>query len=35
MKIGAWKLVPGRFEYAENEAQLLLENETFEAGYFY
>ena len=32
-KIAGWKLVPGPFVFAKNEAQLLLTNEIFEASY--
>ena len=34
-KIATWKLVPGPFTFAKNEAQTLLENEIFEASYLY
>ena len=34
-KTSAWKLVPGPFVFAKNLAQLLLENEIFEASYLY
>ena len=34
-KIATWKLVPGPFVFANNYAQSLLENETFEASYLY
>ena len=34
-KTAAWKLVPGPFVFAKNEAQPLLANEVFEASYLY
>ena len=34
-KIATWKLVPGPFMFAKNEAQTLLENEIFEASYLH
>ena len=34
-KTAAWKLVPGPFVFANNEAYLLLVNEIFEANYLY
>ena len=34
-KSAAWKLPPGSFAFAKNEAQSLLENEIFEAIHLY
>ena len=34
-KTVAWKLVPGPFVFAKNEAKLLLANEIFEASYLH
>ena len=34
-KSAAWKLVPGPFVLAKNQAHLLLDNEIFETSYFY
>ena len=34
-KIAAWKLEPEFFVFARNYAQLLLENDIFEASYLY
>ena len=34
-KAAAWKLVPGPFVFAKNEAWLLLANKIFEASYLY
>ena len=35
IKAATWKLVPGPFAFAKNYAQPLLENDIFEATYFY
>ena len=34
-KTATWKLVPGPFVFAKNQAQLLLKNEIFETSYLY
>ena len=34
-KTAAWKLVPGPFVFANNEAHILLANEIFEASYLF